>query len=242
MQESIRGHPQRALVYSSLSIRERRQRLLKETRRLIAEKGLQGFTVRELCSRASVAQRTLYNAFHDKDRLIGLAIREVYDEVRQRVRYKTDDLTLAGLLDRAIVLNRGNLHSRNYAQAVAAIYFSPTTSRDLWNILQEMAVGNTSRWLHAVRLRGELHDWVKIDELTNNMANMEYGIIQNWAAGHIRDADYLRVFAEAILLAALAATRGATHAEAAHFLDDIHKTGKLPVFENPVFSTPDRRS
>lgn len=241
MQQFITRHPHRALVYSSPSIRERRQRLLKEARRLIAEKGWQGFTVRELCSRANVAQRTLYNAFHDKDRLIGLAIREVYDQLREQVRYKTDDLTLAGLLDRAIVLNRGNLNSRNYAQAVAAIYFSPSTSNDLWTILQEMAVGNTSRWLHAVRLRGELHDWVKIDELTNNMANMEYGIIQNWAAGHIRDADYLRVFVEAILLAALAATRGATHAEAENFMAQIHKTGELPVFENPAFSSADQR-
>src|SRR3546814_3315268 len=96
---------------------ERRQRILYEVRKLVNEEGLEGFSMREISKRANVAPKTLYNAFGDRDRLIGCAIREVYDAVRQNVQFRTSDRTLEGLLDRAIVLNRGNLKERNYAQA-----------------------------------------------------------------------------------------------------------------------------
>ena len=83
--------------------------------------------MRELSKRANVAPKTLYNAFGDRDRLMGLAIREVYDALRQNVKFKTSDRTLPGLLDRAMMLNCGNLKARNYARAVATIYFAPGT-------------------------------------------------------------------------------------------------------------------
>src|SRR3546814_12341305 len=114
--------------------------------------------MREISKRANVAPKTLYNAVGDRDRLIGFAIREVYDAVRQNVQFRTSDRTLEGLLDRAIVLNRGNLKARNYAQAVATIYFSPSTNPYLRSLLQEMAVGNTREWLEDVRAKGGLHD------------------------------------------------------------------------------------
>src|SRR3546814_8084646 len=102
--------------------------------------------MREISKRANVAPKTLYNAFGDRDRLIGCAIREVYDAVRQTAQFRTSDRTLEGLLDRAIVLNRGNLNARNYAQAVATIYFSPSTNPYLRSLLQAMAVDNPREW------------------------------------------------------------------------------------------------
>lgn len=125
-------------TYDSVTMAERRQRILYEVRKLVNEEGLEGFSMREISKRANVAPKTLYNAFGDRDRLIGCAIREVYDAVRQNVQFRTSDRTLEGLLDRAIVLNRGNLKARNYAQAVATIYFSPSTNPYLRSLLQEM--------------------------------------------------------------------------------------------------------
>jgi len=221
-------------TYDSVTMAERRQRILYEVRKLVNEEGLEGFSMREISKRANVAPKTLYNAFGDRDRLIGCAIREVYDAVRQNVQFRTSDRTLEGLLDRAIVLNRGNLKARNYAQAVATIYFSPSTNPYLRSLLQEMAVGNTREWLEDVRAKGGLHDWVNIDHLTRHMANMEYGLILEWATSSVKDSDYLFHFVEIILFSALAATRGEVRETANSILTKMVATGELPKFENPI--------
>lgn len=213
---------------------ERRRRILHETRKLINEGGLEGFSMRELSKRANVALKTLYNAFGERDRLIGLAIREVYDALRDNVKFKTSDKTLPGLLDRAIMLNRGNLKARNYAKAVATIYFAPGTHPDLRDILQEMAVGNTSEWLQNLRTKGQLHDWVDIEHLTRHMANMEYGLILDWATGRVMDSEYLFRFAEIILFSAIAATKGEVYETAQAMMTGMAATREVPIFDNPV--------
>lgn len=221
-------------TYDSPQMAERRERILHETRKLINEEGLEGFSMRELSKRANVAPKTLYNAFGDRDRLIGLAIREMYDALRYNVKFKTSDKTLSGLLDRAIVLNRGNLKARNYAKAVATIYFAPGTHPELRDILQEMAVGNTSEWLTDLRTKGQLHDWVDIEHLTRHMANMEYALILDWATGRVKDTEYLFRFAEIVLFSALAATRGEVYEAAEAMMVQMAETREVPSFGNPV--------
>lgn len=219
--------------YLSQTMIERRSRILRETRKIINEVGLEGFSIKLICQRSGVAPRTLYNAFGSRDNLIGLAIREMYDSIRDNIQYRTSEITLPGLLDRAIALNRRNLHSRNYALVVAHIYFSSSTSPSLWAVLQGMAVGDTALWLKKIRNRGDLESWIDIDDLTRNMANMEYGLILDWAMGRVSDNEYLRRFAEIILFAALGATRGTTRLEAENFIQRIHSSGEIPQFGHP---------
>ena len=190
--------------------------------------------MRKLSKRANVAPKTLYNAFGDRDRLIGLAIREMYDALRYNVKFKTSDKTLSGLLDRAIVLNRGNLKARNYAKAVATIYFAPGTHLELRDILQEMAVGKTSEWLADLRTKGQLHDWVDIEHLTRHMANMEYALILDWATGRVKDSEYLFRFAEIVLFSALASTKGEVYETAQTMMVRMAETREVPSFGNPV--------
>ena len=54
-----RIEPEKVLVYSSPAIHARRRRILEETRKLIAERGLIGFSMDEICKRADVSKRTL---------------------------------------------------------------------------------------------------------------------------------------------------------------------------------------
>lgn len=222
------------MTYDSLAMGERRKRILHETRKLINEEGLEGFSMRKISMRAEVAPKTLYNAFGDRDRLIGLAIREMYDAVRENVKFRTSDKTLAGLLDRAIMLNRGNLKARNYAKAVSTIYFAQDIDKDLRDILQEMAVGKTSEWLEDLRACGQLQDWVDIEHLTRHMANMEYGLILDWATGRVKDSEYLFRFVEIVLFSAMAATRGEVYETAQAMMTSMAETREVPTFQNPA--------
>lgn len=231
-------HPEKQLVYSSTMIHERRQRILHETRKMIAEDGLEGFSIRTLCRRADVAQRTLYNAFHSKDRLIALAIRETYEGVNSYIRYRTSAETLEGIVDRLMSVNRRNLKARNYTQAVTSIYFSANTSEDVWNALREMVYLNLRQWLDRVMRDGELQPWANLNEVAESFANVEYAVINDWARGRISDENYVRRLITAVLSLAAGVTRGATQAQANQMLEGIARTGELPEFPKPVLVPP----
>ena len=231
----IFGHPTRPLLYSSGAITERRRRILREAQRLISERGIDGFNIRELCRRADVAQRTLYNAFENKDRIVALAIWETYSEVNQRMRYRTSPETLEGILDRLISVNSRNLRARNYTKAVTALYFSPTTSPDVLQTLREMAFLDLRLWLQRVEEHGDLAPWVVRSELEINFVNLEYATINDWACGRTEDKDYIRRLVEAVLLLTIAATVGSTRDQAVKALETIRHENKLPEFPKPVF-------
>ncbi|WP_298675397.1 TetR/AcrR family transcriptional regulator [uncultured Sphingomonas sp.] len=232
---ALDAHPDKPLLYSSPLILERRRRLLREARKMIAEGGVENFSVRRLCQRAEVAQRTLYNAFHNKDRVIALAIREAYDEFNLNVRYRTDLNTLPGVLDRTTAINRRNFRVRNYTKAVVAIYFAPTTPRDVWETLRDMSVHAIHEWLVAMQARGELRQWVDINHFATTMANVQYSVINDWCLGRLSDEEYLPRLAESMLLLLIGAVQGAVREEAEAFLIDIRRSGEVPKFPNVVW-------
>ena len=235
---ALDAHPDKPLLYSSPLILERRRRLLREARRMIAEGGIENFSVRKLCQRAEVAQRTLYNAFHNKDRVIALAIREAYDEFNQHVRYRTDENTLPGVLDRTIAINRRNFRVRNYTKAVVSIYFGPGTPADVWETLRDMSVNAIHAWLMVMAARDELQPWVDPEHFATTMANVQYAVINDWCLGRLSDAAYLPRLAESMLLLVIGAVRGAVRAEAESFLVTLRSTGEVPTFPSAIWSPP----
>jgi AcrR family transcriptional regulator len=233
---TLDAHPEKPLMYFSPLILERRQRLLKEARRLIAESGFENFSVRKLCERAGVAPRTLYNAFHDKDRVIALAIREAYDDFHRYMQYATDRNSLAGVLDRAISLNRQNMRVRNYTRAVVAIYFGPKTPRDVWESLRDISLTRTREWLGFMKRSGDLLPWVSEEHFADAMANIQFATVNDWCLGRLPDKEYLPRHTENMLLLIIGAVRGELRDEAERYLVALRTTGKTPVFPKPKWT------
>ena len=73
--EEYKESGDRPQTYSSPAIMERRRRILEETRKIIAEKGIAALSMNEIGQRAGVAKRTLYNAFQTRERMIASAIK-----------------------------------------------------------------------------------------------------------------------------------------------------------------------
>ena len=146
---TITAHPDKQLVYSSPQIQERRERILHEARKLIVEEGIEAFSIRKLCARAGVVQRTLYNAFHSKDRIIALAIWNAYEEAHRKTRYKTAPDTIEGVIDRMYSVNRRNLRTPNYARAIVQLYFAQGLGEDILEALRAM-VYFQRLWLERV--------------------------------------------------------------------------------------------
>jgi AcrR family transcriptional regulator len=234
-------NPDKALLYASAPIMARRKRLLRETRRLIAMDGYKNFSVRRLCQQADVAPRTLYNAFHDKDRLIALAIREAFDEFNNGVHYRTDPNTLSGVLDRTLGVNERNFHVRNYAHAICTIYFAPGTSKDVWKTLQDMSLSGTLQWMSILKSTGQVQPWVNIDHFADTMANLQYATINDWCLGRLSDEQYLPRIAEGMLLLIVGAMRDQAREESEKFLFELKESGEIPRFPAAVWKAPRQR-
>ncbi|MCE7885761.1 MAG: TetR/AcrR family transcriptional regulator [Actinobacteria bacterium ATB1] len=63
---------------------ERRQRMLEATRRLVAQRGYDDITVKDLAEACRVSVPTIYNTFGGKDELIGEAVRANFVGVLER--------------------------------------------------------------------------------------------------------------------------------------------------------------
>lgn len=234
--EELRDRPS---IYSSPSITERRRRILREVRQLLAERGIEGVAIRELCKRADVAQRTFYNAFRSKDRVIAIAIREAYEEINDRIRYRTSPDTLEGYLDRLTSVHQRNFRSRNYTEAVTSLFFSSEVTQDIFNALQAMGTLNLRIWLKTVEDRNELAECVHLGELEQNLINLQFATTHDWSRRRIEDKDYIRRLCEGCLIIAAGSTTGASRDQAAAILSELRRTGTTPNFPNPVFVHPE---
>jgi AcrR family transcriptional regulator len=233
-------HPDKQLLYTTPTIIARRQRLLREARRMIATDGYENFSVRKLCQRAEVAPRTLYNAFHDKDRVIAMAIREAFDDFNNGVQYRTDPNTLTGVLDRTLGINRQNFKVPNYTKAICTIYFHPGTSRDVWQTLQNMSLSGTVQWMNVLRSTSQLQPWVDIDHFADTMANVQYATINDWCLGRLSDKDYLLRLTEGMLLLIVGAMKDQAREESERFLSELKATGEAPTFPVATWRPPPR--
>lgn len=223
------------LVYASPLIQERRRRILKETRRLIAQKGLANFSVRELCRQADIAQRTLYNHFSSKERAAAIAIKEAFDEIRYHVHFKTEATTIEGMIDRAIAINTRNLRAKNYALAVVTIYFSPSTTDDVWEVLQHMGTAGITVLLESLAAGGQIEPWADIEEVALTFSNTSFAIINEWCLGRVSDGAYIRRVVDALLLLLCGVCRGEARETAMRTLAEIRRTGELPSFPKPTY-------
>ncbi|MCK9541655.1 MAG: TetR/AcrR family transcriptional regulator [Novosphingobium sp.] len=226
-------HPEKRPVYSSTAIMDRRARILEETRRMLGESGMDGLSIRELCKRANIALRTLYNTFYSKDRLVAIAIRDAYDQVNRNIRYRTPSDTLDGVIDRMILTYRSSMAARNFTRSISSLYFVPGLSPDIWTALQNMVFRNLNPWLHKVERDGELQAGVHVDELAGIIANMEYSTSHDWSEGRISDPDFIHRLVTGMLRISAGSMLGGAQQRALHFLSLIHDGGTLPVFPNP---------
>lgn len=176
-------------VYLSPSMVERRQRILTEAQALLAEKGVEGFTIRDLHRRAAVAQRTLYNVFGSKEEIVARAIEHHFtDEQLELPPVETAELEL--ILRRIDVLSRIVIRQRAYASGLVSVFFSPTLDRRIYDSLHRIALSGTRAWLDAAEREKVLRKLSTAERrlLLTSLVNLSYATISDWAAGRIEDS------------------------------------------------------
>ena len=201
-------------IYDSALMHERRQRILQETRRVIEENGIENLSMRELCKRADVAQRTLYNAFGSKDRIVGLAIRENYFEQVARMRFNTAPDTMEGVIERTA---RAYMHfgrQRNYLKAVIDLYYAQTVHMETITMMREILYENVRPWLQQLAQRRQISPSLSLEQIENDMADLAFAVMRKWSIGDIGVARMADEAVRGFLVLAIGSTTGEAQAGA----------------------------
>jgi AcrR family transcriptional regulator len=211
----------KTLVYKSASIVERRRRILAEARRMIATEGVAGFNVRDLCTRAHIAQKTLYNAFGSKENVIATAMKEFFVELSSHFEYKKDYASLDGYIERMVSIHGQFIHARPYTSAIVAVYSSFQKNKVIRTTMRTMWDESLQPFVSGLADRKALATGMTPARFIDLLASTTFAVIADWCMEEIADEDYIDRVVEASLIVIAGTTKGRASAEARRWLEDV---------------------
>jgi AcrR family transcriptional regulator len=218
MEESVAGRPTK---YKSDSILERRERILRVARKMIAQSGVAELSVRELCARAGIAQKTLYNAFGSKDHVITLAVQQYTQEFNNSVYYKFPRNSLEGQIERMIKVHSRNTQLRSYTTAIMSVYNSSQSDRELRKAARLMSTNSYKPFIDMLNEEKGLQANVTPEHIIAYITTNTYAILTDWCIGEIEDQLLVERVCEGFLMIVAASTRGKHKSEAERWLSDL---------------------
>jgi AcrR family transcriptional regulator len=194
---------------------ERRARILAAARRLIAEHGYEGLTMRELAHASHVSVPTLYNLFGGKQALLLGELEETFAAVAaalERARGRS-------FVERAVAAceagNRDLLSVPRYSRELVHLFLVSDETRPIRKQNQERYIAMMARLLAEARAAGELVAWAEPEAVARRMFAHYVQAMIEWAKGDL-DAEEFRaatVLGMCLMLLGLARGRAARELE-----------------------------
>jgi AcrR family transcriptional regulator len=210
-------------VYRSARQRERGERILEVTRSMLTEAGYHGVTMRDVCERAGVARKTLYDRFGSKDALVLAAVTEVLDAVDLRARKLAGaDDGIGAVLAYQRAAFRQIVRAPKYAAAMGHALFQAAPEDALSHVLLRNRIARNASALAHARARGELAPAVDIDTLAAHLTAQSWGVIMLWMKGLVALDRIETESRRACLMTLVAAATGARREALIQLLGELH--------------------
>jgi AcrR family transcriptional regulator len=208
-------------VYNSEQIVERRRRILHVARQIIFESGIDGFSIRELCSRADVAQRTIYNAFGSKEGVIAHAIRQYQMDFYKRIVCKFRPDTLEGRMELLIRVHSRNTQIKPYTRAIMSVYYSTTAHRAIRDAIRGLNADNLRPLCERLTREAQFAPGVSTDSFMQLAISSSYAVLLDWCVGDLNDDELVDRICENFLVMMVGSTCGETRLGAERWLEDL---------------------
>lgn len=197
------------MTSSSSAMFERRRRILNEARKMIGRDGLEGFSIRELCKRADVASRTLYNAFESKENIIALSISSYFESFERVVQFDKQPPTFENALAHQITATLRNQQIPNYLNAMSALYFSPSLPPRIREVLLEIGGRGWQPWIDSLLPQRQLQKGIEGRTLLIDISNLLFAKVHEWGLGHLNNEEFQKRSIESVLIHLAGAVKGA---------------------------------
>ncbi len=164
---------------------ERRTRILAAARRLIARRGVERLTLRELAAASQVSVPTVYNLIGGKHALLEALMQQTF----VRVSEKLMSSRASGLVDRALALGHAGwsemLAEPAYFRELVNAFLCSDGTHALRQEVDQAHISLMTGVLTAAQAEGELADWVDAPALSAALYAQYMSSVLRWAAGEL---------------------------------------------------------
>jgi AcrR family transcriptional regulator len=214
-----------SLKYKSDAILERRKRILRETRNLIAETGYHAFNIRDLCARAGIAQKTLYNAFGSKENVVAAAIHQYIAEFSVNTSLRVSIAPVDGFLEGSVKIHSANMQVRSYTHAIVSVFNSLGPDNYIRRSIREYSRLYNRPFIEEVKRLNCFSPGVSAERFDHMIVTAAFGVTADWCQGEIPDEEFLDRACETMLLVIVGSTRGKINLQAKRWLEDLREGG-----------------
>jgi AcrR family transcriptional regulator len=167
---------------------ERKQRILAEARRLIAKRGYEAITMRELAEKSLVSVPTLYNLFGGKNKILLAAVESYFGDLIGEGRRVAAPSGLERVIGLAEALSRETPRHAAYARSLMSFFGSVSDAGGLHEIAATRLTAELRVGLEQMQGQQQLAAWVDPGALAARLASLLSIITFEWARNRISDA------------------------------------------------------
>ena len=188
---------------------ERRARIGKAARQLVAERGYEGLTMRELAQKARVAVPTLYNLFGSKDAIL---VAELEANARQMaVELLRSDAgsvfaRMMAAFDAGMKLVE---ESPEFYQACMQMFLTSVEMIEMRQQIEEGYIAMMAANLAAAKAAGQLADWADPPTVARHMFALYISAMIAWGVGETDLAGFRAAALSGLCHLAAGVARGA---------------------------------
>ncbi len=187
---------------------ERRARILAAARKLIADRGYDGLTMRALAKASRVSVPTLYNLFGGKDALLLGELEETVANVAASLAAVRDGSFVERAFAACEAGNEDLLSAPRYSRELTHLFLTADETRPLRRAIADRYVGMMAGVLRDAQRAGDLVAWIDPVAVSRRMfAHYTHAMIE-WALGELDDGEFRAATELGMALMLLGLARG----------------------------------
>ncbi len=163
---------------------ERRARIGKVARQLVAERGYAGLTMRELAQRARVAVPTLYNLFGSKDAILVAELEASARHIASQLQLGGDSFFARGkaAFDAGMRLVE---ESPDFYRACMQMFLTSPETTEMRQRIEDGYIAIMASNLAAAKAAGQLADWAEPEIVARHMFAQYIAGMIAWGLGEL---------------------------------------------------------
>jgi len=208
---------------------ERRARILAAARKLVAERGYDGLTMRDLARAARVSVPTLYNLFGSKDAILVAELETWAGRIAARLPSGGDSFFARGMAGfeagMQLLEEAPEMHRAIMRMAMTSPESSPMRRRAEEGFIAIM-VGN----LTAAKAAGQLADWAEPQIVARHMFAHHMALSLAWGMGELDMPTFRKAALSATCHLLIGVARGAFAADVEARIRELSRDPALRTF------------
>jgi AcrR family transcriptional regulator len=183
---------------------ERRERILEAVRDKLSSHGYDGLSMRDLADSANVSPTTIYNLFGGKDALVLAALRDLLDQIADRVA-QSEATGMQRLLVGAEEIGKQIVATPEYAEGMTRTLFNADPADPICELLLADGIEGNRHALVEMQAGGEIQRHIDVDAFARDLTGRGWMMILLWMKGFIALRDMPSELKRSIVVALAAA-------------------------------------